>query len=129
MGVLITIGLGLLALFTTGLLFTLVVNLTTSVGRFIIKKLKERRHTIVSMRMRELLETVMREKQNETDTENANKMIKELGPEAIAIWEQDEDTSIREDSIVIVKSEQVDEKTRRMLDDNNGAFVISPTAL
>ena len=129
MGVLITIGLGLLALFTTGLLFTLVVNLTTSVGRFIINRLKKHRHKTAGIRMKELIETVMREKQNEINTENANKMLNELGPEAIALWEQDEDTSILEDSIVIVKGEQVDENTRRILDANNGSFVISPTVL
>lgn len=129
MGVLFTIGITLLALFAAGLLFTLVVKLTTSVGRFIIKRINDFKKKVAMIRLKKMIDAMKREAQNEKDTENANKMLAELGSESIASWLEDENSEVIEDSIVLIKGEQVDKKTRSILDDNNGSFVISPTVL
>ena len=127
--ILATVGMGLLALFVGGLIFTLVVKLTVSVGKYISEKVKEQKKRTSASRMKELIAAMKREYQNEKQTEDANQMVHELGEEAVALWSEDDNGNVLEETIELIKGDQVDEKTKRIMDRYNGFVTIAPSAV
>ena len=127
--ILATVGMGLLALFGGGLIFTLVVKLTVSVGKYISEKVKEQKKRTSASRMKELIAAMKREYQNEKQTEDANQMVHELGEEAVALWSEDDNGNVLEETIELIKGDQVDEKTKRIMDRYNGFVTIAPSAV
>ena len=119
--ILATVGMGLLALFVGGLIFTLVVKLTVSVGKYISEKVKEQKKRTSASRMKELIAAMKREYQNE--------MVHELGEEAVALWSEDDNGNVLEETIELIKGDQVDEKTKRIMDRYNGFVTIAPSAV
>ena len=127
--ILATVVMGLLALFVGGLIFTLVVKLTVSVGKYISEKVKEQKKRTSASRMKELIAAMKREYQNEKQTEDANQMVHELGEEAVALWSEDDNGNVLEETIELIKGDQVDEKTKRIMDRYNGFVTIAPSAV
>lgn len=125
-GTLVTIGLSLIALFVSGLIFSLVVKLTVSVGRYIKEKMNKLKRRIAVSRMREILEELTRNKKNEEQNKNADEMSAELGEDALVVWAQDENQEVIEDSIEVIEGNRVDNKTREIMDKYNGYVTISP---
>lgn len=127
--VLATVGIGLLALFISGLIFTLVVKLTESVGKYLSKKVKEWKRRIAASRLKELLDAMYRDNQNKKQTEDAQEMVRELGADALAYWAEDDNGNVLEETIGIIEEEQVDEKTKKIMDKYNGLVTIAPSAV
>lgn len=115
----------LLAIIAAGLLATIIVKLVTTVGQYIIDKVRKWKQKIATIRLKKILDEINRVA---TAKERA-RVEHELSPEDVMLWMNDENDNVIEDSIEIIKKEQVDNKTRKILDDHDGLIYIDPLAV
>lgn len=119
------IGAILLGLFLSGIIFTFVVKLTTTVGAYLKKKIREHRRSIGATRFKELIQSFKAQKEKEA----AENMMHELGEDALALWFEDETGEIPEDSIEIITGADVDTRTKKIFDMHDGYIEIKPSAV
>lgn len=130
--ILAKIGLALLALFVTGLIFTVIVKITTTVGRYVLRLYRELQRRIALARMKNLIDAMKKQQEKEgkqANNDKLNKMKEELGEEGLTLWAEDENGDVIEDSIEIIRGEQVDLKTKKIMDENDGYITIAPMAV
>lgn len=123
--ILATIGAILLALFVAGLILTLVVKLTTTVGAFVKNLVFTIKKRISGMLIKKAIEDLRKQK----DKENAEKMTEALGQDAIAFWFEGTNGEVEQDSIKIIKGEDVDERTKMIFEMNDGLIAIEPSGV
>lgn len=115
----------LLALVAAGLLVSLIVKLTTTVGKYIMEKIRKCKKKAAVAGMGRIIDEI-----NKQANERQREGIKQqLSAEDILSWMEDENGKVDEDSIDIIKEEQVDQKTRDLLKAHDDFFIIAPTAV
>lgn len=120
-----TIAAILLALVAAGLLGLLIVKLTTTVGKYIMAKIKEWKRKIAVSGMGKILNAVNKE----ANDENTQSLKNALSPEDILIWASDENGKVVDDSIGIIREKQVDQKIRDLLNTHDDFFTVDPIAV
>lgn len=115
----------LLALLAAGLIATLFVKLTTTVGRYIMMKVRENRRK----RALTTMKGIITEMNNEAKNDQRNKIKHELNDDDLLMWEQDDNEEVIEETIELIHADQVDAKTRNILKAHDDLVYITPTAV
>lgn len=112
----------LLAIIAAGLLATIIVRLRTTIGRYIIDKVRTWRKRIAAMILQKTLDDINRK----VSKDKRSTIQHQLSPRDVAIWESDIKGNVIEESIEIIKEDQVDNKARQILNDHDGLIFIDP---
>lgn len=109
----------LLAFVAAGLLATLIVKLTTTVGQYITKKIREwkKKITVISMKrvIQEMVDKQKEEMEKHTITEND-----------FITCEVDEAGKVNENSLNILQEKQPDPKIHDLMEKHDGVLLVCP---
>lgn len=110
----------LLALAAAGLLVSLIVKLTTTVGQYITKKIWECKNKVAVVLIKHVLKKM-------TDKQKGELEKHKVTMNDLITCEVDEAGNVNEESVNILQEKQPDPKVHDLMEEHDGVLLVCPT--